>query len=274
MPTLEMIPGTRRERQANWGQPFAVSGAQKAPLVDVDQEQATNFLVTVQVARLSIPQGLEGDIRPYARIEWGHGTIDTSQDFEVTRRQRIAVTGSKVRVVGFLKSMPLALSNGTAAVLSPIPSTCTAQFVGFASVDTDAQPLSPTYWLLQMGTYQGNLVGPLGLAPPAIQIGQQVRLVTLRGFVILTGEAGPTQVFLQLFDLPFVPVAGELPVDCFPLVADSSSTPATPVQSIAPDNYKFTHAFTQGLAWGVSSTPFFYTPITTAEAFVKVELLH
>jgi hypothetical protein len=279
MPVHEKIPRTRRQATVNLGNRAQALGPQSTPaLVDYDEEQATDLILTVWIEQLIIPPEVasEGDIRPYVRVEWGHGATAIEQEFEVTRRQRIPVPGSTVRCVGFLKSMPLAQPDGTELAIDPVPLTCSATFNAFVSEHTDALPLVPTYWLQQMGVGQGNLIGPLGLVPAAVQIGQQARLVTLHGFVTLNSDVTTVAlVYLMLFDEPTVPAAGDLPVDVIPLIATGPTVDDEPtIQEVPPDRYRFTLAFTKGVAWGVSSTPFAFTPVAIAEAFIKAEFEH
>ena len=263
MPVRPRLGGTRREHQVNYGNSANVEGGRRAPLFTMSQEQGSDLLVTIECASLSVPAAAigTGDFRPYAHIAWGHGGTDVEADFEVTYRQRIPLCASGVNVEVFLKSLPLAQANGT-QVTAPVPAAARASFRGFVSEGTDAEPLFPTMWIVQMGVSAGNLVGPKGRG---VLVAQQARLASLRAFAIDTAGAGPR--YLQLFDGSAAPADGALPVDVFPLPADSAAA------AVPPHAFGQTRAFTQGLAWAVSSTPFVLTRDVSAQAFVAAELM-
>lgn len=277
MPVKEFIARTRRERTTNAGNVGVAVGPQRTgPLVDYDGEFSSDLVLTVWVDSLTVPDSVDGDVRPYVRVEWGNGGTDASGEFEVTKLQRIPVAGSKVRAVGYLKGVPQAQSNGTAVTIDPVPLTCQANFRAFIADHTDALPLVPTYWIRQMGVGLGNLIGPADLTPAAIQVGQQARMVTLHGFVCLNSdETEVAQTYLQLFDQDTVPAAGDLPVDVIPLIATGPTLTNQPtIDEVPPDRYRYTMAFARGVAWAVSTTPFSLSPLAIAQAFVEAEFEH
>lgn len=265
----ERIPGTRRQRQVNFGNTQSVVGDQRQPLVDVSQEDSSDLLLTVKCEALSIPAASigTGDWRPYVKVAWGHGGIDVEAEFEVTFRQRIPLSASKVDVSCFLKSVPLPQSDGTVLFI-PVPPTATAAFRGFLSEGTDAEPYYPTRWAEQMDLNAGTLVGAPGIG---LYTGSQARLVTFRGWALteVQGQTGPFARYLHLFDQNTVPVSGDIPVDGWPITCPPTAEPS----QVPPDAFKCTRSFTQGLSWAISTTPFVLSLDTHASAFIVAELM-
>ncbi len=266
MPVRARLPTTRRQHAVNWGNSISVKDAQVSTLLYVSEEDGGERMLTIQCTALAIPPIAigTGDFRPYAHIAWGHGGADVETDIEVTYRQRISIPASKVSAQVFIKSMPLAESDGT--FLQPVvPAGSSASFRGFVSEGVDGNPLYPTLWLTQMGVNAGTLVGPKGVG---MIVGQQARLVSFRGWAVESAGGGGLR-FFHLFDQAKAPANGDIPVDGFPIAVPASN--AGPGET-PPLPFVFTRAFTHGLAWAVSSTPFVLTLDATAQAFVTAEL--
>jgi hypothetical protein len=246
-----ILPHTRRLRVANYGTTQDVVGSQVAPLFQWSAEQSDSVAVYVQVPEFDIPEAAIGtaDFRPYVRLDWGHGGAFATTEFEVTRRQRIALVGSTVDLKCFIKALPLATADGY--VKAAVPVDARATFRAFMGEGLDGLSLYPTQWITQ---FPGNA---------GLIVDHDARLSELRGFV--TG-GGATLVYLLLFDQDTVPTGGETPVEALPLIVPpgASGMPALELGQ--------TRAFVHGLAWAVSSTPFVLTLVTGANAFVCAEL--
>jgi hypothetical protein len=252
MPVRPIIPTTRRERVANYGDAQRVTGPNLATLFHWSAEQSWQIVLYVQCEEFVIPAPAIGtaDFRPFVRISWGHGASSNETDVEVTYRQRIPLVCSTLHVQCFIASLPLAQSNGT-TVEAPVPVGAAARFRGFMGEGVDGVPLFPTQWVTQMGTGAGQ-----------IRAGQ-TRLSSFRAFLPVA-TASPR--YLLLLDQNAPPANGQIPVDGFPLVVppNQSSPPGLPLGQ--------TRGFVQGLAWAVSSTPFVVTLDPAAQAFVCAEL--
>lgn len=246
-----VLPHTRRLRVANYGTTQNVVGSQVAPLFTWSAEQSDSVAVYVEVPDFVIPNAAIGtaDFRPYVRVDWGHGGAFASTEFEVTKRQRIALVGSTVDIKAFIKALPLATADGF--VDAEIPVTARATFRAFMGEGLDGLALFPTQWITQFPGNAGLLVDA------------HARLSELRGFV--TG-GGDTLVYLLLFDQDTIPTGGETPVDALPLIVPPASS-GMPALELGQ-----TRAFVHGLAWAVSSTPFVNTLVTGANAFICAEL--
>lgn len=265
-PVKEILPLTRRERVVNWGNSATSQGGGITSLLQLDVEQAEDFLLTIECTEFIVPSDSLGtaDYRPYARVSWGHGAADVCGEFEVTQRQQIPVPGSKVTVQVYVKALPLA-SDEAETIAAYVPGDVVASFRGFVAPSIAFSV--PTFWLTDYGNSSGQIVGPPASNP--LVVGQQCRIVTLRAWGI---EAeGPFLRYFMLFDESTAPADGDSPCDIWPLVlSDSATSPG--ITQIPPDAFRFTRAFAQGLGWAISSTPFALTIDTGAAAFVTVEL--
>ena len=256
----QIVPRTKRERAVNLGTPeTAVDGSTPVGLVDwaADDSMASAMTLYVQVEEFTIPASALGtaDFRPMVHVEWGNGAATNQTDLECTYRQRLPFVCSTLIAQGFIASFPLALSDGTFAT-ADVPVGARAKFRAFIAIDPDAVPLFATRWVTQL-----NLVAGV------IEIGQ-ARLATLRAFCDAT--ASKTAGFFLLFDKSTAPVANDVPVDGFPFQPQPAlSDTASGAIALALGQ---TRAFVNGIAWGISSTPFKYTPIVAARAFVCAEL--
>jgi hypothetical protein len=251
MPVRPILPHTRRERVANYGGPADVVGSRVVTLFQMSAEQSDSLAVYVETTAFSLPDSAigTGDFRPYVRLDWGHGGSFASAEFEVTKRQRIAIVGSTVDLKCFIKSLPLATADGF--VEATVPTAATASFRAFMGEGLDGIKLYPTHWVTQFPANAG-LVSD-----------RTERLASLRAFAI-GGATSPA--YLLLFDQDTIPVGGETPVDCLPLIVPpvASGMPALGLGQ--------TRAFVAGVAWAISSTPFVNTLVAGAQAFVCAEL--
>lgn len=260
-----MLPTGRRERPINYGNQAVVQGSARVALMNMQRDESTPLLLTIQTQTLEIPDEAlgTGDFRPYAHVAWGHGGIDVEADFEITARTRIPLAGSTINVTVFVKSLPLATNDGF--VGAPVPPATLARFRGFVTNGTDAEPLYPTRWLTQMGVASGLFVG--AASPPAAIVGQQLRLSSFRGHA--TGAAAGA--FLQIFDQSVAPIDGDIPVD---EIAINLQT-AAGVRADPTGDRGFSlgeqRALVQGLGWAISSTSGVLTIVGGASAFVTAE---
>lgn len=259
----EVIPRTRREKTINYGNPDRTNDG-RVVLVDVDVEQASPFLMTIECTDFQVgapPAGVVGDWRPFCHVTWGHGGADNETDIDVTFRQRFAVVGSKVRVEGFIGSLPFP---GQARIAPPapqgapkiggppVPGGSHANFRAFTGEGLDGDRKFPTLWQTQINQATG-----------IIALGQS-RLASLRAFQ--PAAQGAVLVYLLVFDKAGVPVAGDIPMDGAPLPVS-----ATAVPGLVPIPMGETRGFVNGISWGVSSTPFSYTA-AAVPIFVASEL--
>lgn len=260
----EVIPRTRREKTINYGNPDTTKEG-RVVLVDLDVEQANPFLISVQCTDFLVPPPAAGppigDFRPFVHVTWGHGGADNETDIDVTYRQRFAVVGSKIRVEGFVGSLP---APGQARILPPapqgapklggppIPAGSHANFRAFTGEGLDGDRKFPTIWQTQINQATGIIA--LG----------QARLASLRAFQ--PAAQGAALVYFLVFDKAGVPVAGDIPFDGAPLPVANAAADALVRIPMGE-----TRAFVNGISWGVSSTPFAYTA-AAVPIFVASEL--
>lgn len=226
----EIVPHTRRQRVMNYGDTLTLTGAGPASIFEHTQEEGDQLTLTVECLAVFIPAGsAAGDYRPYVKVTWGHGGTGAETWIEVTRRQRFSFVGSTCGVEAMILSVPL--PNTPTAVPAPVPGGAIAKFRAFVCEGIDGVPLYPTRWLTQLGVN-------LGVFSPRSARVASARLV-----------AGTPGEFFQLFDRKVAPVNGDVPFDM--CVVD-----ATGAGSIELGQ---TRGFVEGLAWGMSSTPFVFT---------------
>ncbi|MFI4971190.1 MAG: hypothetical protein ACHP7H_00805 [Hyphomicrobiales bacterium] len=227
----EVVPHTRRERVANYGDTVNVVSGGLVTVCDHTGERGSSLLLTVECEKFFIPPGGPlGNFRPYVRIAWGHGATSVSTDVEVTRRQMFPVAASGMKVQAFIKSLPLP---GTPLVLpAPVPDGAFAKFRAFLCEGIDARGRYATRWVSQVGVASGVLATT------------QARIAHARA----TNPGAAS--FLLFFDSPVVPAGGTVPDD-FAAIPANLSTPV---------DFGQTRAFVTGLSWGVSSTVLTYTP--------------
>jgi hypothetical protein len=255
VPSREIIPQSRRERQTNYGGTESVVGPGLQPLFHMDKLEASGLVLYVECREFFVPAGAVGtaDFRPFVHVSWGHGAASVKGDYDCTFRQRIPLVGSDVEVQAYINSLPFPGQAGGVAV----PPTATSKFRAFVAEGTDGIELYPTTWQTQLNLSSGVLTP----APSANTVGvSQVRLASLRA--INPGEF----VYLLLFDAAAVPAAAAVPFDAMPLpvaTTDNQGPIALPLGQ--------TRAFVNGIAWGVSSTLFTYTPVDNP-IFLSYEL--
>ena len=222
----EIVPHTRRERVANYGDSVAVVGTGRSTLFDHTGETGSSILLTVECTKFFVPPGAPvGDFRPYVHVEWGHGGSNAETNLDATYRQRFPVCASMFKVQAYIASLPLPATPNTPGV--PVPSGTLAKFRAFVCEGTDALPLFATRWVSQLGLSSG-LVTP-----------KQARLARAR--VVAIPAAGS---YFQVFDLATTPPHGSVPVDVV----------AVDVAGNALLDVGQTRAFVRGLSWGMSST--------------------
>jgi hypothetical protein len=281
--TRAIVPQTRRERATNFGDVQDVENNGKAALftahkgnrrfsgrmgnvpVELSQTEAegTALLLVVEPNEFTVPAGAFNtiDLRPFVHVEWGHGGASVGADFEVTYRQRIPLVGSSVEVSVFIKALPKPGVPPPVPLIVPEGSFLKVR--AFLSEGIDGERLVPTTWTTQFGASTGVLTD------------EPARLATLRAWA--PAPAAPLTVvpYFLLFDQTTAPVPGDLPIDGQPLdvagpVGAALGT-STPSPLIAQGE---TRAYVRGVAWGISSTPFVFTPDPDAlEAFISAEFM-
>jgi len=245
MPVQEVIPRIRKQRTINYGNTETVNGTGKVVLFDYDGEQATPLLVTVQCTDFSVG-GAVGDFRPYAAITWGHGGADVeTEGVDCTFRGRFPVVASAVKVEVFVASFALP---GEANPRT-LPGDLVAKFRGFLGEGLDGLRIFSTRWITQIDQSEG-----------LIAEGQQ-RLAAVRVF-----NPGANVEYFQLFDLDAPPVNGDIPDDGGPVPPVNAVT-----GGLVPIPMGETRGFVNGIAWGMSSTPFVFTA-TGTHVFVSAEI--
>ena len=215
-------------------------------VIDTQQEEGRACMLTAECVGFSIPDGAPaGDYRPYLLVKWGHGASSVAAEIDVTRRQRFPIAASSVSAEAFIKVFPFPGQSTAPAV----PDGAQAQIRAFVSEGVDGIRLFPTRWVTQLSQASG-----------VIATGQQ-RLASLHAF-----QGGAGLVYLLLFDKAALPAGGDVPFDGMPLPA-----PAAAVPGLVDLPMGETRGFVNGIAWGISSTPFVYTAAAT-DAFVCAEL--
>jgi hypothetical protein len=255
----EVIPHTRRERVSNYGDSAEVHGSEKKPLITLRKQQGDALLLTVQCETFSIPKASLGtaDFRPMVHVTWGHGgttaetnegsSAQTNLDLDVTYRQRFPVAASTLDVECFIAAFPK--PSGGSPV--KVPDTAVAKFRGFVSEGVDGLRLFASRWVTQLNASTGVFARG------------QSRLASVRAFNPATAGS---PVFFLLFDQDTAPTGGEVPFDGAPLPLTNPTT-----GGLVPIPMGETRAFTRGIAWGVSSTPFSFTAVAVP-VFATAEL--
>jgi hypothetical protein len=250
-----VIPHTRRERVANYGDAVNVKGQGRAAAFTLSKQQGFQFTITAQVEEFTIPLAAIGtaDFRPYLHIEWGHGASIARTDVDITWGRRIPLVCSTAQAQLFIKPLPFP---GQALPVPPVPDGAICKARTFISEGIEGTRLFPTFWQTQIS----QRVGVFSTAA--------ARLVTFRGFNPAAAPGGATtSLFLLVFDQDVVPVAGDVPMDAVPLPFNSPTLPATAVLPLGE-----TRAFVHGIAWGVSSTAFLFTDVPAAAIQVAAEI--
>jgi hypothetical protein len=249
-----------RERVTNYGDAQLVTDTGRETLFTLHKNDGGPLLVTVQCVEISIPVGSIGlaDFRPMVHLEWGHGASSVGADFDCTFRQRIPLACSTVEASAFIGAFPLAGGAGPVAV----PAGSIAKFRSFVSEGTDDLPMAPTQWVTQFNAATGVLATA------------QARLMSLRAFA---KDSAVTKVpYFLLFDSAAAPAPGAVPVDGMPLTVAGPITAALGVSGPSPGFLPQgqSRAYVNGIAWGISSTPYTFTADTDGlTAFVSAELL-
>src|SRR5215475_10132002 len=103
-----LVPHTKRERVANYGDTVTVTGQDRTTAFDLQKDQDSFLTVVAQVESFSVPQAASGtaDFRPFLHIDWGHGGTMARGDFDITWRQRIPLVASTVQVQLFIAAFP------------------------------------------------------------------------------------------------------------------------------------------------------------------------
>ncbi len=248
-----LVPHTKRERVANYGDTVVVAGQGRATAFDLQTDQGCFLTVVAQVETFTVPQEALGteDFRPFVHVEWGHGGTMAKSDFDITWRQRIPLVASTVQVQAFIAAFPFPGQSKTPKV----PAAARLKARIFVSEGLDGTRLFPAQWQTQIGQTSGVLSA------------SSARLSALRAFNPAAAPAGQTtSLFLLLFDKSTAPAAADVPMDGMPLPFNTPSSGGLTRMPLGE-----TRAFVNGIAWGVSSTPFEFTP-SGAPIFLAYEL--
>src|SRR5262245_36034933 len=143
-----LIPHTKRERVANYGDTVTVTGQDKATAFELQKDEGTFLTIVAQVEAFSIPQAAVGtaDFRPFLHVEWGHGGTIAKGDFDITWRQRIPLVASTVQVQVFIAALPFP---GKAAI-PKVPARAQLKARVFVSEGLDGTRLFPAQWQTQI----------------------------------------------------------------------------------------------------------------------------
>jgi hypothetical protein len=240
-----LVPHTKRERVANYGDTVTVSGQDRATAFDLQKDQGSFLTVVAQVESFSVPQAALGtaDFRPFLHVEWGHGATMVKGDFDITWRQRIPLVASTVQVQVFIAAFPFPGQSNTPRV----PPRAQLKARVFVSEGLDGTRLFPAQWQTQIGQASGILSA------------NSARLSALRAFNPATAPDGQaTSLVLLLFDKGTTPVAGDIPMDGMPVPFNTPEFGGLAQMALGQ-----TRAFVNGISWGMSSTPFAFTPSAT-----------
>jgi hypothetical protein len=223
---------TEQYRQLNRGNRALYDNRQNlkslVTVCKVQTEHSYQWTVYAAVQDISVTGGtFPFPFYPRIEILYGDGGASLTRMVDITDLGRATCAGSYVEVrAGFCKP------DGT---LWDLPDAhLTATFVATVARGTDPETLPNSLWM------------PLDRAALGVIRPKPSRLLRVRGF-----QTGGAAKFLVLCDRTIAPVLGNDPIDVFVL-------PAAP-GSIDID---FPHGdpYTNGIAWGVSSTENVFTP--------------
>jgi hypothetical protein len=245
----EIITHARRERVANYGDSQSVQGSERLTLFTMRKEQASALLLTVACEEFSIPAAAvgTGDFRPMVHVDWGHGASSTETEVDVTFRQRFPVVASEIEVEAFIG----AFSFPGQPTAPSVPAGASAKFRAFVGEGLDGLRSFATRHVTQINQSEGLLAKG------------QARLAGVRAFN--PAFWGAPEFFL-LFDKDAPPLAGDVPFDGAPVPLTNRVFGGLTVVPMGE-----TRAFVNGVVWGMSSTPFAFTP-TGTRVFVVAEL--
>ena len=272
MPVRTQVPPTRRQKTTNFGDAVSLVGGQLLPVCSYSAEQSGPASIYVECTDLAVPPALLGtaDFRLVVNCDWGAGNASTSSTFDCTYRQRIPVVAGSIELSVWIAAFPYWNSGGRspigsfyagllgAAGTGPLatPRTVTAKCRVFIAEGVDATKQLPTAWLTQQNLASG------------IYVVGQGRLASFKFWAAdPNGDAGRSNLYMQLFDLANVPAGGEVPFDSSPVVTGVS--PAEQQKDLLQGQ---TRGFVQGFAWGLSTSPFVFAAVTgTQVAFTTAE---
>jgi hypothetical protein len=248
-----LIPHTKRERVANYGDTVTVTGQEKKTAFDLQKDEGAFLTVIAQVETFSVPQAALGtaDFRPFLHIDWGHGGTVARGDFDITWRQRIPLVASTVQVQVFIAAFPFPGKTTTPKV----PERAQLKARVFVSEGLDGTRLFPAQWQTQIDQASGVLSAT------------SARLSALRAFNPALAPSGQAQsLFLLLFDNSAAPAAGDVPMDGMPLPFNTPEFGGLATMPLGE-----TRAFVRGISWGVSTTAFVFAP-SASPIFLAYEL--
>jgi hypothetical protein len=263
----EAIHTRRQTRPTNLGDRTDVTGGQGLVSILKAQMGADSEMASLCVsASLDVPEELltTADYRPMVRVVWGNGGTTLQTDIDVTYRRSVPFATSILYAKAWICALPYPGANvpiGPRLVDGPStkpgqppPGVTTDEFnevtAEFSAFFATGQQLDdePNLWLTQMDVPQG------------IFIVGSCRSLQSRAWATNLGGEGP--VYLLFFDSATAPVNGMIPFDGVPLPVN------TPVEPSWGDS----RGWEQGLAWGLSTTPYVYTEANGSAAFHTINI--
>jgi hypothetical protein len=233
--------GTSRAEHVNYGDRTPIKADQQKVLANISVNEAQAFTLYVTV-RLE-PE--TATVVPLVTVEWGNGGASiTAREHRVTRRLRVPIVASTVKVSG-------RLVDSSGAPLSP-KSPVTGHFVAFLAPGTDGETLRNTRWVSQRGAQGIVSNGP-------------EQILTVEGYTATPSYQG----WLMLFDARALPAPGAFPAMAVPVSRGASLASRGRFRLERFD----TQGFQFGVRWAASSTPMTFTLDPTADLRVDVEVL-
>jgi hypothetical protein len=199
--------------------------------ISVDDAQALTVYATARA------QPATANVLPIVSIEWGHGGASIMTEYVVTKRLRVPLAASMVKLSGRFVDA----NTGKAP-----PTTVTGEITATIAPGIDGQTLRNTRWIGQSG------------AEGLVADGQQ-RVFTVDGY-----NAGAAPLWLMLFDAVQRPADGTTP---------RMARPAGTFPRTFSLRRFDTCAFQRGVYWAASSTPLVLTFDPNATLRVDTELL-
>jgi hypothetical protein len=248
-------PSLVLDAQTSWGRTETIVEAKGEQLVRV--QLPVMAYVGLSARAIEFDNGTNPtQLRPYARIKYGHGSVLAENVIDITG-------GWTAQVIGSTFEMEVFLADADGYV-PEAGSGATAKIQGWGSVGVTPYAQQNTKFDSSSSTTPTALV--VGCKAGDVVVGTQGRIVNIEGFV---SGANPAPSYLLFFDSYLAP--GEAGF------GDPAILYVVPIASNALISFNKdffnTKAFVNGVSYGLSSSPTAYAPASATTLSVTVETL-
>ena len=244
-------PSLVLDGQTSWGRTQEISEDEKVQVVRV--QLPIMAYVTLTARAIEFDSGTNPtQLYPYIRIKYGHGSVLTEAVLDVTGGWAEAVVGSTFEMEIFLADEDMFPPEAGSGAYAKIQ--------GWGCVGITPYPQRNTEFTDSTET------GPTALIAGCDGQAIQGRIVDMDGFVV---GAGSTPAYLIFWDSNVAPGSADFGTPAilhvFPIDAEGLV--------MFGKYYANTKAFINGVAYGLSSSPTSYVPVTASTLMATVETL-